>query len=242
MVTLYPDQESLSLAAARLFAEEARRAVEARGRFDVLLSGGETPRRIYQLLGEEPLRSSIPWQGVQLFWGDERYVPQDNPLSNFGMARTALLDHLPLNEAQIHPIPYASNPHESALQYESQLRGHFGADPPRFDLVFLGLGENGHTASLFPGSAAVRERSRWVCEAYLAQQNFYRVTVTAPVFNQASLVVFVVAGSAKAGILKQVLEGEHDPERTPAQLINPTNGRLLWLIDRDAGRLLTDRT
>jgi len=242
MVSIYHDKEALSLAAAGLFAEQARSAVEARGRFDVLLSGGETPRRVYELLGGEPFRRSIPWRGVQLFWGDERYVPQDHPMSNIGMTRRALLDHVPLDESQIHPIPYEQSPEESALKYESVLRGHFGAAPPRFDLVLLGLGEDGHTASLFPATPVLNECRRWACEVYLAGQDLYRVTVTATVLNQAALVAFLVAGGAKAAILQRVLEGDHEPQRIPAQLINPAQGRLLWLADRDAARLLSDKT
>jgi 6-phosphogluconolactonase len=241
MVTVYDDYEALSLAAAELFAEQARLTVGASGRFNVLLSGGETPRRCYQLLGQEPLRSSIPWQAVHFFWGDERYVPADSPLSNLGMTRQALLDQVPLHESQVHAIPYAQSPHGSALEYETQLHDYFGGQVPRFDLVFLGLGEDGHTASLFPASALLEDHSRWVREVYLPEQDLYRVTVTTPVLNQSALVVFLVSGGGKAAILHQVLEGALDPQRIPAQLIKPARGRLLWLADRDAARLLSER-
>jgi len=242
MVTVYEDSEALSRAVAQLFAQEARQAVKARGRFTVLLSGGETPRRSYQMLAEEPLRSSIPWHALQLFWGDERWVPQNNPLSNLGAARRAFLDLVPLGETQIHPIPYGSSPHESALSYERTLRSFFGVDPPRFDLVLLGLGENGHTASLFPGSAVLSEAYRWVCEVYVAEQDLHRVTTTALLINQAALVAFTVAGKGKSAILQRVLEGAPDPNEFPAQLIKPEPGRLLWLADRDAARLLSEKT
>jgi 6-phosphogluconolactonase len=238
MVTVYPDRAALSQAVARLFADQARQAVQARGRFTVLLSGGETPRQSYQLLTREPLTSAIPWQAVQLFWGDERWVPQDDPRSNFGMARRAFIDQVPLGEAQLHPVPYQGSPRESALSYERTLRGFFEAGPPRFDLVLLGLGEDGHTASLFPASAALQERERWACEVYLAEQDLYRVTTTAPLINQAALVAFVVAGEGKAAILQRVLEGANDAKLLPAQLIRPAQGRLLWLADRAASRLL----
>jgi len=238
MVTVYEEREALSLAVARLFAEEARRAVKAQGRFTVLLSGGETPRRSYQFLAQEPLRSSVPWESVAFFWGDERWVAPDDPRSNLGMACRAFLDQLPLRQGQIHAIPYASSPQESASQYESVLHSFFGASQPRFDLVLLGLGENGHTASLFPGTSVLDEESRWVREVYLAEQDFYRVTVTAQLINQAALVAFMVAGQEKAGILQRVLEGGYDPKLIPAQLIKPAKGRLLWLVDRDASRLL----
>jgi 6-phosphogluconolactonase len=240
MVMVYPDQQALSLAAAGLFADKARRAVDEHGRFDVLLSGGETPRSSYQLLGEEPLRGSISWEAVHFFWGDERWVPHDHPESNFGMTRRVLLDHLPLNEAQIHPVPYLETPRASALAYEEVLHRHFDGVPPSFDLVFLGLGEDGHTASLFPGTAVLNERDNWTAEVLGAHQ-LYRVTVTLPLLNQAALVAFLVQGSAKAAILREVLEGERDPQRIPAQLIDPRQGRLIWLADRDAARLLSEK-
>ena len=242
MVTVYDGAEALSQGVARLFAQEARRAVEVRGRFLVLLSGGETPRRSYQLLAGEPLRDSIPWQAVHLFWGDERWVPPDDPLSNLGMARRAFLDAVPVDASQIHAIPFADSPQHSALAYERTLRDFFQGAPPRFDLVLLGLGENGHTASLFPGAAALDERDRWVREVYVAEQELYRVTTTAPLINQAALVAFVVAGQGKAEILRRVLEGDRDPQQFPAQLIQPAQGRLLWLADRDAARLLHEET
>lgn len=241
MVMVYPDKEALSLAAAGLFADEARRAVREHGRFDVLLSGGETPRLSYQLLGEEPLRGSIPWEAVQFFWGDERWVPHDHPQSNFGMARRALLDRLPLNEAQIHPVPILETPRASALAYEELLRNHFDGVPPRFDLAFLGLGEDGHTASLLPHTAVLNERVRWTGEVLAARQ-LHRVTVTVPLLNQAALVAFLVQGIAKAAILREVLEGARDPQRIPAQSIEPRQGRILWLADRDAARLLSEKT
>lgn len=241
MVAVYDDSEALSRAAAELFAQEARRAAEARGRFTVLLSGGETPRRSYELLAQEPLASSIPWRAVQIFWGDERWVPQDDPRSNLGMARRAFLDRVPLGEGQIHPVPYEHSPRESALHYERMLRSFFDVAPPRFDLVLLGLGEDGHTASLFPGSAALDEWYRWVCEVYVAEQDLYRITTTALLINQAALVAFVVAGSRKAAILSRVLEGGGDPKELPAQLIEPAQGRLLWLADREASRLVPER-
>lgn len=241
MVAVYRDKEAVSLAAAGLIAKEARRAVEARGRFDLLLSGGETPGRCYQLLGEEPLRSSIPWQAVQVFWGDERHVPHDHPLSNFGMARRALLDRVPLSEKQLHPIPYGPTPRESALAYETLLRSYFDLRPPSFDLVLLGLGADGHTASLFPESSILKECCRWVCEVRRAGEDLSRVTLTPLLLNQAALVAFLVSGSGKAAILHRVLEGGRDPQRLPAQLINPDKGRLLWLADRAAARLLSGK-
>ncbi len=238
MIKVFADLQALSHAAAWLFAEEAARVIETKGRFSVLLAGGETPRRAYEILARQPLRDMVPWEQVHIFWGDERYVPPDDPASNARMARQALLDHVPVPAANIHPIPYRSSPRESAVEYEDILRAFFSAGPPRFDLVFLGLGENGHTASLFPGTSAVAERDRWVTEVYIAEQDLYRVTLTAPLFNRAALVAFIVAGGGKALILREVLEGALEPRRIPAQLIKPESGRLLWLVDREAASRL----
>lgn len=238
MITLYDDSESLGRAAARLFADQALQAVAERGRFLALLSGGETPRATYQLLAREPLRSTVPWSAVHLFWGDERWVPQDDPKSNQGMARRAFIDQVLLSEEQVHGIPYGGSPRESAASYELELRSFFDGEPPRFDLVLLGLGEDGHTASLFPGNPALHETSHWACAVYGSEHDLYRVTLTAPLINQAALVAFLVAGPEKAAILSRVLEGEKEPELLPAQLIQPVDGRLVWLVDRAAARLL----
>jgi 6-phosphogluconolactonase len=239
MIKVFADLQALSHAAAWLFAEEAARAIETRGRFSVLLAGGETPRRAYEILSRQPLRDIVPWEQVHFFWGDERYVPCDDPRNNASMARQALLDHVPVPASHIHPIPYRSSPRESAVEYENILRAFFSAGPPRFDLAFLGLGENGHTASLFPGTSAAAERDRWVTEVYVAEQGLYRVTLTVPLLNRAALVAFLVAGGGKASILRQVLEGAMEPRRIPAQLIRPVNGTLLWMVEREAARLLS---
>ena len=238
MIKIFADLQALSHASAMLFAEEARRAIEAHGRFSVLLAGGETPRRTYEILARRPLCDMLPWEQVHFFWGDERYVPPEDPANNARMARKALLDHVPVPAAHIHPIPYRSSPRESATEYEDILRAFFSAGQPRFDLVFLGLGENGHTASLFPGTSALAERERWVTEVYVAEQNLFRITLTATVINRAALVAFIVAGAGKSAILRETLEGKHNPGRIPAQLIKPVNGTLLWLVEREAARLL----
>lgn len=233
MVAVYAGIESLCHAAAELFAHEALQAVASRGRFVVLLSGGNTPRRTYQLLATSPLKDQVPWHAVHVFWVDERYVPSEDQRSNALMARQELLDHVPIPAAQIHPIPYNCSAHESAVEYETILRTFFAGGPPRFDIVFLGLGENGHTASLFPGTPVLKERQRWVSEVYPAGEGVHRLTLTASVINQAKCVAFLVSGADKATILREVLEGSPNPHRVPAGLISPA-GRLLWLVDRDA--------
>ena len=241
MTWVYADPEALCHAAAGIWVEQAQQAINARGRFSVVLSGGHTPQRMYELLAQSPLRDRVAWGQVHVFWGDERCVPPDDSRSNERMARQALLDLVPIPPEQIHPIRCAQSPQEAAEQYETVLRTFFKDQEPRFDLVLLGLGENGHTASLFPGTSVLDDQEHWAAEVYVAEQDLYRVTLTAPLINQAMLVAFLITGSAKASVLQQVLEGPFDPHRLPAQLIRPTHGNLYWLIDQDAGSLIRQR-
>lgn len=242
MMRVFPDEESLSEAAADIFVDRARRSARLRGRFAVLLAGGETPRRTYELLALPPRSNAVPWDKVHIFWGDERCVPPADPRSNARMARLALLDHVPVPPGQIHPIECHSSPQECATAYEATLRTFFSGGAPRFDLVFLGLGTNGHTASLFPGTPVVGEWRRWAAEVAVEGSEFVRVTLTAPLINKAATVVFLVAGDNKAQVLREVIEGKVDPQRLPARLIGPEDGELVWLVDRKAARLLRKET
>ena len=242
MIQVYPDLESLSQAAAGLFVQQAAKAVAARDRFSVALSGGSTPRRTYELLAQSPCRDQVSWGKVHVFWGDERCVPLEDPRSNAGLARQAFLNSVPIPPEQVHPILCQASPGEAAAAYEVRLRSFFAPQAPCFDLIFLGLGENGHTASLFPGTQVLTERERWVAQVYVAQQDLYRVTLTPVIINQAATVAFLVAGAAKAGVLKEVLQGAFDPQRLPAQLIHPEAGQLLWLTDLDAASRLPERS
>ena len=235
MIRVCDDLESLSQAAADLFTAAAQWAVTEQGRFSVALSGGSTPRRCYELLAQPPFRDRIPWSKVHVFWGDERCVPANDPRSNARMAREALLDHVPLSAGQIHPISCVADPNAAALNYQQMLTEFFAAGSPRFDLVFLGLGDDGHTASLFPGTAALQETERWVTAVRKPGEDISRLTLTAPLLNRAGLVVFLVAGAGKTNILHQVLQGSTREKRFPAQLIAPQNGELIWLVDRAAG-------
>lgn len=237
MIRVCADPEALSRAAAEVFVAEAQKAVHAQGRFAVALAGGGTPRRTYEILGEEPFRRLVPWEKVHVFWGDERCVPADDPRNNALMARRALLDHVPIPPAQIHPMLCVSSPREAAAQYEALLRAFF-AGPPRFDLVLLGLGENGHTASLFPGTAVLQEQRRWVAEVHVTEEGPDRLTLTAATINHAAQVVFLVSGYKKAAVLRDVLEGTQEPSVLPARLIAPKDGGLLWLVDGEAAGLL----
>ena len=238
MINIYEDMNVLGLAAAELFIEKACYSVNCRGRFTVVLAGGETPRRIYEILGKEPFYSRIPWQKVHVFWGDERYVPSDDFSSNQLMARQSLLDHVPIPKEQIHPIVCESTPQQSAEDYEKVIRSAFIGEEPRFDFVFLGLGTDGHTASLFPNTPVLEERVGLVDHVYVAEKNSYRVTLTVPLINQAATVVFLVTGGNKAHIVQEVLEGPQDVMRLPSQRIEPHGGNLYWLLDREAGKLL----
>ena len=239
MLHQFVDLEALSRAAATLFAEQARAAVTSRGRFSVLLAGGETPRRTYELLAEEPLRSAIPWDRIYFFWGDERCVSAKDPKRNEGMVRRALLDHLQIQPEQVHPIRSALAPEQAAADYDAELHRFFVSSPPRFDLAFLGLGTDGHTASLLPGSAALEEKVRWTAVTRRHKEPFSRVTLTAPLLNQAALVVFLVTGRDKAGVLQSILTPASDHPAFPAQLIRPLTGALHWYVDRHAASLLT---
>lgn len=232
MIWILPDPEALSRAAAALFVRLAQQAIRQRGRFTVALAGGHTPRRSYEQLAHPGCRDAIPWEAVHIFWGDERCVPPGDPRSNARMADEALLRHVPIPPDHIHPIPYEEDPGRAAARYEATLRRFFDEDPPRFDLILLGLGEDGHTASLFPFHPALEERERWVVA--VEGMDPPRVTLTFPVLNRARRVVFLVTGANKAAIVRAVLRGPSDPRRWPAQGVRPGPGRLLWLVDRAA--------
>jgi 6-phosphogluconolactonase len=235
---VYADHAALSLAAAVLFSVQAQEAVQTRGRFVVALAGGNTPRGTYDILAGLPFRGEVPWDKVHVFFGDERCVPPDDLRSNQRMVREALLEHVPIPQNQIHPILCLASPEEAAGRYETILRGFFAVGPPRFDLVLLGMGEDGHTASLFPNTPALDEQDRWAVGVCPPTQELCRVTLTRPTINQAAVIAFLVSGEDKAATLREVQEGPHDPHRLPAQLIQPSEGQLLWLVDQAAARLL----
>ncbi len=242
VVCVYADYEAVSQAAAELFVRQANEAIKDRGRFSVALSGGHTPQRAYELLAGPPFENQVDWGRVHVFWGDERCVPPDDPRSNARMAREKLLDHVPVLPGHVHPIACADSATDGARSYEALLKSFFDGGPKRFDLIFLGLGTDGHTASLFPGTPAAREKDRWVTEIYSHKDGIYRVTLTAPILSQASVVAFIASGASKAEMLREVLaEGSDDePERYPARLIKPERygGKLYWLVDKDSASLL----
>jgi 6-phosphogluconolactonase len=234
MINVYRDLEDLSQNAAQILVEAAQSAIKAHGGFSLVLSGGSTPRRLYELLAELPYRNQMPWKNTHIFWGDERCVPADDERNNAHMARQILLDQVPIPDEQIHPIASTLTPLKAAENYQDTLKEYFSSNSAAFDLVLLGLGENGHTASLFPGTAVLDEKRYWVSEVYVANLRMWRVTLTTPILNQARKIIFLVSGAGKAWVLDQVINGPRRPKQLPAQIIQPQKGELLWLVDQAA--------
>lgn len=239
-VLVFDDAESVARAAAARFAELAGESIGARGLFTVALSGGNTPRRVYELLAEGGFGGRIDWPNVHVFFGDERAVPPDHAESNYRMANEALLARVPIPPENVHRIEGVGDAAANASAYESELRGLFGEDAewPRLDQVLLGMGDDGHTASLFPDTEVLREGRLWVAPNWVEKLGAWRVTLTAPAINAARHVTFLVNGAAKAGRLREVLKGERDPSRLPSQLIKPSDGTLEWYVDRAAAARL----
>ncbi len=238
-----PDLEAVSRAAAQDLVDLAQAAIAERGRFCVALSGGSTPRRMYELLAEAPRWAQLDWRRVEFFWGDERAVPPEHPDSNYGMAAAVLLRKLGIAPERIHRIAgELPDPAEAAARYQDELARVFAtpADslPPIFDLILLGMGPDGHTASLFPYGQALTERRRWVVGYQVARLGKPRITLTPPLLNRAAEVRLLVTGADKADTLREALEGPREPERLPVQLIVPEAGRLVWLVDRAAAARL----
>ncbi len=237
-LVVYADRDKLSRAAADKFVELAAQATAASGRFTVALSGGSTPRELYEQLASNAYRGRIDWSHVQVFWGDERAVPPESPDSNYRMSWQTLLAHVPIPQENVHRIQAERGAQQAADEYEQALVQVFGAGMPRFDLVLLGMGANGHTASLFPHTPVLAEQRRRCAAVWVPELNTYRITLTAPVLNNARTVIFLVAGRDKAATLRAVLRGPYDPQALPAQLIRPNDGKLLWLVDAEAASAL----
>jgi 6-phosphogluconolactonase len=238
-VHIFDDVEQLSRAAAEWFVHLASDAVARSGRFTVALAGGSTPKRLYQLLAEPPYRDQIDWARWEIFWNDERAVPPDHPESNYKMAWDALFSRVPVDRSRVHRMPgEAADADQAAIAYQREIAAALAVSaegpPPTLDLVLLGIGEDGHTASLFPSTEALEEHSRWVVANHVPQRSMYRLTMTLPILNQARHVVFLVTGAGKAAVLSEILEGPSEPRRLPSQAVQPTDGQLCWLLDRQA--------
>jgi 6-phosphogluconolactonase len=234
-----PDPAALAEGAARHLVEAARAATDARGLFSIALSGGSTPRELHLKLTAPPFRDEIQWERVHVFFGDERCVPPEDPQSNYRMAAETLLSRVPIPPSQIHRMQGELPPAEAALAYERELKDFFKTEPPRLDVILLGMGDNGHTASLFPGLTAVHEQQRWVVAEYVAEVGMWRITLTPLVINLARQVIFLVAGAGKASMLRRVLEGPFTPDELPAQIVRPSPGEVVWLVDSSAAAELT---
>jgi 6-phosphogluconolactonase len=237
------DAAALARRAAEHFVEKAQEVVARKGKANFAISGGSTPKAAFKLLADEdqPWRAQMRWDKLELYWVDERTVPPTDTDSNYRMTREALLDHVPLNPEQVHRMEGELEPEVAASRYESLLRNNFrleGAECPRFDLVALGMGDDGHTASIFPHTEAIHTLGRLVTANKVPQKDTWRLTLTWPVINQASSVFFLIGGKDKAKVLKEVFMGPRDPESLPSQLIWPSSGILTLFLDKDAASLL----
>lgn len=243
-VRILPNGEVIMKRAAQKFVEIAAAAVKERGSFSVALSGGSTPKALYILLVDDPaLRAQVPWDKLYVFFGDERHVGPGDPQSNFRMASEAMISKSPLKPGQVFRMKgeYAEA-EQAAKEYEQDIRSHFKLSDgqfPRFDLVFLGMGEEGHVASLFPGTKALHENRRIAVHNWVGKVLMDRITLTAPAINNAANIISLVKGAEKANALTAILERFYEPDQLPAQLIQPVNGTLLWLVDTAAGSMLT---
>ena len=240
---VFTTPKEVSLATARLFASHVEQAVATRGVARVAISGGSTPKVMFELLADpaKPFAETIPWDKLQLFWVDERCVPPDHPESNYRMTNEALLSKVGILPQNVFRMEGELDPEEAANRYEATIRNSMkleGAESPHFDLVLLGMGDDGHTASLFPHTAAINEMARLVVANHVPQKDTWRISLTWPVINTAAEVAFEIVGAGKAGILAQVLTGPRDPETLPSQLIRPSNGKLLFLLDEAAAARL----
>jgi 6-phosphogluconolactonase len=243
-VRVLADASAIAQTAAAEFLAAAQQAVREKGNFSVALAGGSTPKVLYGLLAGDPLlEAKVPWNKIQFYFGDERHVPPEDPESNFRMASEAMFKKAPVDAKQIHRIRAEnSNAAEAAEEYEQELRASFqlkGGELPRFDLVLLGMGPEGHTASLFPGTKALNEKRHLVVSNWVGKFYTDRITLTPPVLNNAARILFLVHGAEKAPALKAVLEGPYEPDQLPAQIIRPESGSVQWLVDPTAAGMLT---
>jgi len=239
---VFASPSALNFALAEAVASTINFAVRANGKCSIALAGGNTPRPLYSVLGME-FRKHIPWKHLHVFWGDERVVPPGDPMRNDRMAREMLLDKVPCPKRQIHPMAARAKqpPDEAAREYEETMRQYFTDGRPRFDLVILGLGPEGHTASLFPNSPALDERDRWVCAVKVPARPSSRLTLTLPVFNESANVYFLATGAQKARALSAALRSDTDPKMCPAAAVRPVDGKVTWWADGPAAGNARDR-
>lgn len=244
-IVICPDPDALARSAAERFIAAGTQACARHGRFAVALSGGSTPKMMYALLAGPEFSKELDWARVHVFWGDERCVPPDHPESNFRMAKEALLDKITVPPANVHRMRAEEAPDRAADAYENEIKRFFALQSgqlPRFDLVLLGLGDDGHTASLFPGSRVLDERERLVAAPYVEKLQAYRLTLTLPVISAAARVIFLVAGASKGKVLREILQAGKDADRYPAARVRPANSDVTWLIDAAAATEMKQRS
>lgn len=237
-ITVLPDPAAVAAEAAERLVRAAEEAIALSSRFSVALAGGSTPRALFELLAGDAYRNRVDWPNVHVYFGDERTVPPDHRDSNYGMARATLLSKVPIPETQVHRMRGEIDPQEAAKEYGQLLKDQFGDGG--LDLILLGMGDDGHTASLFPGTPALAEPKHRAFANPVPKLNTTRITMTAPFINRAREVLITVTGANKASRLSEVLEGPRDTERLPVQLIQPTTGKLTWLVDAAAAGMETD--
>lgn len=235
---IFENVEMLCKAAADRIAELSKKTILKKGKFTIALSGGNTPRKLYELLAQPPWANSIDWKNIFVFWSDERCVPISDELNNSHMAFTALLNNIPIPTENIFPIRVNFEPAKAASSYEQTLQKIFRTDLPAFDLILLGLGDNGHTASLFPFSSILKEKKHIVKEVFIEELNAFRISFTTVLINNADHILFLVTGKEKSSIIKVIFSGIDDPERYPVQLIKPKKGNADWYLDKAAASQL----
>jgi 6-phosphogluconolactonase len=239
MIKIFDNAEELSIAAAELMISASKDAIQKTGKFLVSLSGGSTPKRVFEILAQPSFKDRIDWSKVYIFWGDERCVPFEDTESNAGMTYKALLDHVAVPGNQVFRIKGELPPHDAATEYNELLEKFFPEGSTRsFDLVFLGMGTDGHTASLFPYTPVLEERSRLAKEVYLEELKKLRVTITQDLINNADKIAFLITGENKAEVLNEVMYGQYNYKKYPSQLIKPRHGELLWFLDKGAARIV----
>jgi 6-phosphogluconolactonase len=242
LVQIWSSRNDLDKSVAEKIFNVIRTSLNENSRCCIALSGGETPRNVYRLMGRDAANRTIDWKRVQVFFCDERAVPPDNPDSNYGMIEREWLSQIPIPQENVHRMKGEIDPNVASQEYDQEMRKTFGSDSIGLNLVLLGVGEDGHTASLFPGTDAVLEQEAFVKPVFVRQKNNWRLTLTLPVFNAARKTIFFAAGKKKASIIRRILETKGADDKLPASLIRPKDGTLCWMIDEDAGSLLKEHT
>jgi 6-phosphogluconolactonase len=240
-INVFNNEDEVLNGLANYFVKTAASSIANHGQFSVALSGGNSPKKLYELLASPSFKDKVEWNKVHFFFGDERYVPHTDPQSNYLMAKKALLEPLDLSYKQIFPIDTSLSPEEAAKKYTTDINYYFAGTEVRFDLILLGLGDNSHTASLFPHTPVLHDQTVSAKEVFLEDQQVFRITMTAPLINQAHHIAFLVYGASKAIAVHHVIEDKRDIENYPAQLIKPQDGDLQWFLDNEAASVLKNK-